>query len=769
MTVILSLLMSFAFGQDNFRLMPGSMNVNGVSNNGLVVGYNGMISKFTIWDSETGQVTEIGGQSFQSSSGVSADGQYVAGTAIKRISSAIGWMRQQIDPYDYILTSMCFFYDEELDLDMGYIAGKSSTDGLDGELLVSLNGGYGWTSVWQDNHQNRGVDSMSFVSISTGYVCGLSGFFARTDDYGYTWTALDPTNGGAVRRWASVVFKDANNGLIGGNVDGNAVVYYTSDGAQSWGLGTGLSGTPVAIVHAGDDTYYLTTSIGVVQKSTNNGQSWTTVHTAPDGVLAGLHFMNPDTGYVVGEGNIYRTTDGGATWEAQSVGTDIIWNNVYCIDEQTVAVCGTSGKIYQTYDGGNTWHWTNEDTAISDINLHGIAQHENVLFVCGSGGNLYHRNIFDYVGEMARYDVPAGEWTTLGNLGTVIDGSLSLGKSISADGNTVTGYLWRDPQHHALATAWNDSEGFMNIGDDNISTQTVAVSHDGSVIAGGQYYNGSWKAALWRKNPAGGYYPFQPLLLDPSGSPDDAANLLSGASAVSSSGEWVGGIGVYDFNVQPWIWNETTGAIMLGNIGSDEDYMGHVLDIYHQGNTLIVIGIYIGLTVDAVPVTPFIWTQTNGLQNLNDYVTQTLGIDLDGMELITASAISTDGRYIAGQAYNPNLGSRTYILKVSDLSFADETIVPAALNLSSVYPNPFSFDAKIEYQLKESSPVTLSIYNQRGQLVKQLISEGKAAGTHTVSWDGRDAKGRKVTNGIYFARLNSGKESSLKKLIYIAK
>jgi len=88
--------------------------------------------------------------------------------------------------------------------------------------------------------------------------------------------------------------------------------------------------------------------------------------------------------------------------------------------------------------------------------------------------------------------------------------------------------------------------------------------------------------------------------------------------------------------------------------------------------------------------------------------------------------------------------------------------------LSRVYPNPFSSDTKIEYKLEEAAQVKLSVYNQRGQLVKQLVSGGKSAGTHTVSWDGRDTQGRKVSNGIYFARLISGKESSQRKLIYIA-
>ena len=45
--------------------------------------------------------------------------------------------------------------------------------------------------------------------------------------------------------------------------------------------------------------------------------------------------------------------------------------------------------------------------------------------------------------------------------------------------------------------------------------------------------------------------------------------------------------------------------------------------------------------------------------------------------------------------------------------------------------------------------MTLKIHNVRGQLVKELDSGVREAGTHTVQWNGKDASGRTVSSGIY--------------------
>ncbi len=36
-----------------------------------------------------------------------------------------------------------------------------------------------------------------------------------------------------------------------------------------------------------------------------------------------------------------------------------------------------------------------------------------------------------------------------------------------------------------------------------------------------------------------------------------------------------------------------------------------------------------------------------------------------------------------------------------------------------------------------------------------------------VEWDGRDEEGNKVTNGVYFYRLEAGRYNSSKKMVYV--
>ena len=96
----------------------------------------------------------------------------------------------------------------------------------------------------------------------------------------------------------------------------------------------------------------------------------------------------------------------------------------------------------------------------------------------------------------------------------------------------------------------------------------------------------------------------------------------------------------------------------------------------------------------------------------------------------------------------------------------DELLVPASLQLSC-YPNPARSMAKLAFSLKNPAPVKLSIYNLKGQKVKTLSSDEKQAGNHELSWDGSDDNGQPVSNGCYIVRLQSGKQSVNRKLIYL--
>ncbi len=96
----------------------------------------------------------------------------------------------------------------------------------------------------------------------------------------------------------------------------------------------------------------------------------------------------------------------------------------------------------------------------------------------------------------------------------------------------------------------------------------------------------------------------------------------------------------------------------------------------------------------------------------------------------------------------------------------DDPSIPAlTTKLDSNYPNPFNPSTTIRYSLKEAGPVSIDIYNVKGQLVRTLVNEVQEAGNHTVVWNGIDKNNKAVGSGVYFYKMNAGKYSSTKKMI----
>jgi len=94
-----------------------------------------------------------------------------------------------------------------------------------------------------------------------------------------------------------------------------------------------------------------------------------------------------------------------------------------------------------------------------------------------------------------------------------------------------------------------------------------------------------------------------------------------------------------------------------------------------------------------------------------------------------------------------------------------ELPAPARLALSS-YPNPFNPTTTLSYQVSARGPVALNVYDATGRRVRELVNATEEAGPHVVAWNGRDAKGRTLPAGFYFARLAAdGAEQSCKLII----
>ncbi len=141
------------------------------------------------------------------------------------------------------------------------------------------------------------------------------------------------------------------------------------------------------------------------------------------------------------------------------------------------------------------------------------------------------------------------------------------------------------------------------------------------------------------------------------------------------------------------------------------------------------------------------------------------------------TAVGTDNRKIAFLAFNNSVSGNpivgltvstpdeyvTCAGQVNDAGFMadinltsnnDITMPPLVTALLGNYPNPFNPQTRISFSLsQDNTPVVLSVYNLKGQLVTTLIDINMNKGVHNVTFDGKDINDNPLSSGIYYYKL----------------
>jgi hypothetical protein len=117
---------------------------------------------------------------------------------------------------------------------------------------------------------------------------------------------------------------------------------------------------------------------------------------------------------------------------------------------------------------------------------------------------------------------------------------------------------------------------------------------------------------------------------------------------------------------------------------------------------------------------------------------------------------------------NVNLSNSLSIKKIN----GEVRVIPSNFALLQNFPNPFNPDTWIPYKLASDSLVSVSIYNAKGQLIRTLPLGYQNAGVYVTKgkaayWDGRDNVGERVSSGVYFYTLQTGKFISTRKMVIV--
>jgi len=130
--------------------------------------------------------------------------------------------------------------------------------------------------------------------------------------------------------------------------------------------------------------------------------------------------------------------------------------------------------------------------------------------------------------------------------------------------------------------------------------------------------------------------------------------------------------------------------------------------------------------------------------------------DLDPNDPADRNDVGPDG-YTQLEMYLNDL-VKDFVTDVEDIVSSD----PNEFVLYQNYPNPFNPTTKVNYELRITNYVELSIYNLLGQKIVTLVSEKQKAGNYQVEWDASQ-----YGSGVYYYQLRAGEYQEVKKMILI--
>jgi hypothetical protein len=135
-------------------------------------------------------------------------------------------------------------------------------------------------------------------------------------------------------------------------------------------------------------------------------------------------------------------------------------------------------------------------------------------------------------------------------------------------------------------------------------------------------------------------------------------------------------------------------------------------------------------------------------------------IDETGDVEITISG-QVDGQMFSGVATVRILAKREGKISRDDGPSGD------MLTIAAPGPVTSASGATIEFNLPEADYTRLTIFDVRGRVVTTLVEQTNNAGTYSVTWDGHDKYGVKVSSGIYFASLETTNEVVTGKIMVV--
>lgn len=233
---------------------------------------------------------------------------------------------------------------------------------LDNRFYKTTDGGATWVDIAQTiSPVPEGICGISAPSADVIYGCGIwsnPAYVIKSSDGGNTWISIDLS--AYALSLVDINFVDEDEGFVVGRANPTSdggVILHTDDGGATWTVvhHTMVEQDYVWKVQSPDGINFFASiqsspSSGNVRmlKSTDMGQTWQTIVVNNTFTyVQTVGFLTSLKGWTGGEFTLYRTEDGGATWQPELFGNS--YNRFFRMNDYTAYLSGSA--VYKFVDG----------------------------------------------------------------------------------------------------------------------------------------------------------------------------------------------------------------------------------------------------------------------------------------------------------------------------------------------------------------------------------------------------------------------------------
>ncbi|HEX2786903.1 MAG TPA: YCF48-related protein [Ignavibacteria bacterium] len=255
---------------------------------------------------------------------------------LKTTNSGVNWQKINISGSN---NSIQFINSET-----GYIAGNN------GKLYKTINSGVNWELV------NLGIttnlNQIRFFNSSFGIVVGNKAKAFKTTNGGLNWSNISIS--GDTLDILDLKILSENKIIFTGT---ESTVWTSINAGVTWSsIWFGMPNPLFAIDFINENTGMVSGCCGMLMRTTNSGINWTPeVYLTPGFTVHSLKYVTPNKVFIAAEaGYIFRTSNNGMNWDSLVVPNHNDIHGMHFVNENTGWLVGIWGTILKTTNGGGT-------------------------------------------------------------------------------------------------------------------------------------------------------------------------------------------------------------------------------------------------------------------------------------------------------------------------------------------------------------------------------------------------------------------------------